>query len=402
MNFKGELTMDMPTAITSFLPTAWEGEQVPQELDGSNGINRATVVQWTGARNDSEAIQDWLRAYEKQVHTYRSYKKEALRLLLWAVLERRKAMSSLLADDFEAYFDFLENPPEHWIGTDRSKRGSSSWTPFRRALTPASVKQAKSILNTMMTWLVSARYLSGNPMSILRTPRSSLSKKPKRYLRTAAWQFVLTWLSAQPEESNRQRQEKIRNQVLISILYLTAARLADIAQARMGDLEQDEFGNWWWNVVGKGNKEANIPITNELMTWISAYRVHYHLSPLPSPNEQSPLIFRIADTTGECLSPNMIYRIVKHIMVSAGKAAEEQGLSEIAVRLNDATTHWIRHTSLTHQAMAGMDILTIRDNARHDSIKTTSLYLSTEDQLRHRETSEKFRLQPSPPTTKQP
>jgi hypothetical protein len=40
--------------------------------------------------------------------TYQAYKKELERLLLWAILERGKAISSLNTDDCRAYIKFLK------------------------------------------------------------------------------------------------------------------------------------------------------------------------------------------------------------------------------------------------------------------------------------------------------
>lgn len=52
----------------------------------------------------------------------------------------------------------------------------------------------------------------------------------------------------------------------------------------------------------------------------------------------------------------------------------------------------MRHTALTHQLDAGVDLLVVRDNGRHASIATTSIYLWKEDRARHAQTSSKHRL----------
>lgn len=68
---------------------------VPAEVDGSQGTFRGPVGTCTlTARNEYEAVNAWLSMHES-VSTQRAYRKEAERLILWAVLERRKALSSL-------------------------------------------------------------------------------------------------------------------------------------------------------------------------------------------------------------------------------------------------------------------------------------------------------------------
>ncbi|OXC74347.1 Integrase [Caballeronia sordidicola] len=50
------------------------------------------------ASNDYEAVQAWLSLHEAEA-TRRAYRKEAERLMLWAIVERQRALSSLTTDD---------------------------------------------------------------------------------------------------------------------------------------------------------------------------------------------------------------------------------------------------------------------------------------------------------------
>ena len=56
--------------------------------------------------HDLDAINSWLALKDDNAKTYQAYKKELERLLLWAVLERGKAASSLNTDDCRAYINF--------------------------------------------------------------------------------------------------------------------------------------------------------------------------------------------------------------------------------------------------------------------------------------------------------
>jgi len=77
----------------------WELLQVPEDVDGSQGRFRAPAATCTlRARNDFEAVQAWLSLHEAPA-TQRAYRKEAERLILWAVLDRSKALSSLTTED---------------------------------------------------------------------------------------------------------------------------------------------------------------------------------------------------------------------------------------------------------------------------------------------------------------
>jgi hypothetical protein len=77
----------------------WERIVVPAEVDGSNGTLRAPRESCTlRAGNDYEAVQAWLSMHETPA-TQRAYRKEAERLILWAIVERGCALSSLSTED---------------------------------------------------------------------------------------------------------------------------------------------------------------------------------------------------------------------------------------------------------------------------------------------------------------
>ncbi|MGV7243064.1 phage integrase family protein, partial [Caballeronia sp. M23-90] len=89
--------------------TPWEQLRLPHEVDGSAGTFRAPASTCIlGVDNDYEAIQAWLALHESPA-TQRAYRKEAERLILWAIVARGKALSSLTTRDATDYraFGFL-------------------------------------------------------------------------------------------------------------------------------------------------------------------------------------------------------------------------------------------------------------------------------------------------------
>jgi len=94
---------------SSALPLPLERLVVPERFDGRAGTNRAgpDVVCQLAASNDLEAVQAWLAEFRDSPQTLRNYRKEAERLLLWALLERGKPLSSLTREDCILYEDFL-------------------------------------------------------------------------------------------------------------------------------------------------------------------------------------------------------------------------------------------------------------------------------------------------------
>ena len=90
---------------------------LPDALNGALGSNRKVGKALIKAKTDLEAIHCWLAEYaNKPTTTYHHYRKDAERLLLWALTERNKPLASLNADDLLAYSHFLDNPSpfEKW------------------------------------------------------------------------------------------------------------------------------------------------------------------------------------------------------------------------------------------------------------------------------------------------
>jgi site-specific recombinase XerD len=50
----------------------------------------------------------------------------------------------------------------------------------------------------------------------------------------------------------------------------------------------------------------------------------------------------------------------------------------------------MRHTHATHALERGVDLTTVRDNLRHASVSTTSVYLHTDKEKRARQLGEAF------------
>jgi hypothetical protein len=99
----------VPEAAPELVP--WERLAVPGEFDGSRGAFRAPKSTCRlSADNDYEAVQGWWLALHESTATQSAYRKEAERLILWAIVERGRALSSLMTEDAVAYRTFLRRP----------------------------------------------------------------------------------------------------------------------------------------------------------------------------------------------------------------------------------------------------------------------------------------------------
>jgi integrase len=311
-------------------------------------------------------------------------------LLLWALMELGKPLSSLTREDCVRYEAFLADPQprDRWCGP-KAPRFNSRWRPLVGPLSPASRKMALLIINALFSYLVKAGYLAGNPLALARRRGRGIQplRQVERYLEQDQWQALLAAVEELPRDTERACQHYARARYLIALLYLLGPRVSEVADHAMNSFVQVR-GRWWWQVTGKGRKEARVPVNQDMLEALREYRRFYGLPPLPTPDDTTPLVMNLTGTAG--IGDNMIYRIVK-MLVAKGAARLQADDPHQAEKLRRASTHWFRHTSITHQADAGISLPFLQRNARHARIDTTGLYIHAEEKDWH-ENMERHRL----------
>ena len=368
-------------------------------FDGSTGSNRGSDLRQLAADRDTEAISAWLMQFQSSKSTFDSYRKEAERLLLWSVLQLSKPLSSLVYEDLQSYRQFLMNPQpaDFWVSAPgrRFGREDSRWRPFAGPLSASSQRQSLVILNSMFSWLVEAGYLAGNPLALSRRRSPNSPKTITRYLDPKLWAEVKAFI-LELKTTDLARYHRLR--WLFSLFYLGGLRISEVANGVMGDFycrrtaEGQEF--WWLNVIGKGNRERQVPISAEFLAELISFRTFLKLAPLPTSGENIPL-FGAARNFRSKVGRSSIHGTVTDLFADVAARLRMQGDMHAvrrASQLELASAHWLRHTAGSHMANSGVDLRVIRDNLGHASISTTSIYLHTDDDQRHADTSTAHRV----------
>lgn len=367
---------------------AWRLPALPAALTGADGVNRGYGPAQIAADEDRAAICAWLDM-ARSPRTREAYQREAERLLLWCYAVRGEPLSSLLLEDLQAYFAFCADPPKDWCGP-RKPRLDPAWRPFHDKTTErarrgkrksASWGQAVAILSALFTFLVEVGYLEKNPMAIMRRSARGSRRRAQRVTRLlshAEWELVQEYIDALPETPAIARARKERILFMFSFLYLLVPRLNDLVTHTMGSFERNTRGKWYWKVVGKGDKEASLPVNKKMLHALERYRVSLGREPHPLPDEKTPLVPDIKDPK-RGLSPNRIYRIVKWVFA---KTAERVAVQDpvAAEKLRRASTHWLRHTGASHALDRSVDLRHVSKMLRHADLQTTSIYTHSEDQ----------------------
>lgn len=366
---------------------------VPHEVDGSHGTFRAPAATCTlDANNDYEAVQAWLALHESTA-TQRAYRKEAERLILWAVVERGRALSSLTTEDAVAYRAFLRHPAPRgrWIGPARP-RSSPEWRPFTDGLAARSVAYALSVVGAMFRWLIQQRYLLANPFAGIKVRGASRSESlaVTRVFGEGEWSVIQAVAQGLEWGHGWQAPAAQRLRFVLDFAYATGLRIGELVGATLGQIEVDAHGDHWLHLVGKGSKAGKVALPPLARAALDQYLMQRKLPITPSRwDPRTPIVGSLDQEDAAGITATRLWSIMRRFFTKVAEVIEADSPAT-AKKLRRASPHWMRHTHATHALARGAELTTVRDNLRHASISTTSIYLHGDEVKRARQMGTAF------------
>ncbi|GAB6852511.1 site-specific integrase [Paraburkholderia kururiensis] len=358
----------------------WENILVPREVDGSRGLFRAPKSMCAlEADNDWQAINAWLERHEAR-DTQRAYRREAERLLLWAIVERGKALSSLTSEDATAWRAFLRHPAPRarWVAPARP-RSSPEWRPFTGALSSNSIAYALSVLGAMFRWLIEQRYVLANPFAGLKVRGARRTGKldRSRAFTTGEWELVRTIADGLEWSYGWAVPAAQRLRFLLDFGYATGLRAAELVGVTLGGIEHGARGERWLHLTGKGAKPGKVVLPSLASFALDQYLAQRGLPVTPSRwAPDTPILGHLGEPCG--ITTPRLRQMLRRFFSDAADAIEADHPS-LADKLRQATPHWMRHSHATHALAGGATLTTVRENLRHASISTTSIYLDDDE-----------------------
>lgn len=210
---------------------------IPLMLSKGNNANNYHLLQ-PEVDCDQQAANHWLSTIVNP-KTEQLYRREVERFFLWSLHVKKKAVSSLQANDCLDYRAFLTEPlPRHdWVSSAPYSRDSDYWKPFvlstdKIGLSPNSTLFAERVIGLFMAWLHKHQYLMINPYALLDPIKSVANQGFKKI--TAHTLLASTGFTIETPFIEVRRH-------LIERLIQHSFTVIDIAKLRVGDIDRERM-----------------------------------------------------------------------------------------------------------------------------------------------------------------
>ncbi|HGW4498764.1 TPA: tyrosine-type recombinase/integrase [Pseudomonas aeruginosa] len=372
------------------------------------------------------AVRAFLKSYAGNEATFNSYRTHVERLLLWSLLVQQIPLLTLRRKDAESFMEFCLAPPKSWVGPIVKSRFvrvggrkiqasdpyvvNESWRPFNvtapkrersveqppigghgtaYTMSQGSVAQVFAVCGSFYQYAIDESLTEVNPFRAIKQKsvykQRNRSDSAARSLTQLQWSYVLETAEIMAAEDARHE----RTLFIIATMFSMYLRVSDLVgranwTPTMGDIRRDTAGNWWFYVVGKGNKAAKVSIRDDyIQTYLTRYRRVLGLSDLPGAHEKTPLISTLNGRGG--LSDRHVRLLIQMVFDrSLQRMIGEGWTPDEVAELRSASLHWLRHTSATFDAPL-RDMKDLQADLRHSSLATTqsTYYNSLDEQRAH-------------------
>ena len=228
-----------------------------------------------------------------------------------------------------------------------------------RKLKVTSVNRTMASLRTFWRWMLAHGHVDKDLMKTLHQ-----YKAPKRLPTFVPDSRMEDLLAELREDIASDDFERLRDALIILLIYTAGLRLSELVEANTSDIAADYTS---LRVMGKGRKERIQPLLGSLGEVLKKYFIQISLQNICTTQKKALILSK----KGERISRRTVERIVDRKLKGVGIQGK-------------TSPHVLRHTFATRVLNEGGDLREIQELLGHSSLKATQVYTHLDiERLKH-------------------
>jgi integrase/recombinase XerC len=303
----------------------------------------------------------------KKKEVFVQWKEAANKFLTY--IEKQRDYSINTADsynsDLQQFFQVLELEPNVEIGTVFTKRNIRKFIYFLSDLgqKPKTIARKRSCLLSFGNYLMKEELITSNPARLISVP------KVEKNIPALASESQMSELDE--NYNSPENKTKLRDMLIVELIYGSGILVSELKNLKKRGID---FSNSTIRVVGKGDKERIVPITDVACDLLKDFL---------SENKKGDFVFprtaksgrrqtknysnlsgkraRIHKEDAQLLSVRRIRQIVNRELAAVSAAKKR-------------SPHILRHSFASHLLDRGADIRVVKEMLGHSSLASTQVY----------------------------
>lgn len=284
--------------------------------------------------NDKKSGTNVVKAYQRYLRLERNYSENTI---------------EAYKHDLQYLLDFFKENEKNPVDAKLADLETFASTLHEKQIGPRSQARILSGVRSFYRYLLLDGYVKDDPTELLPSPQIG--------------EHLPEFLSVDEVDQlegaiDLSKWEGQRNKAIIEVLFSCGLRVSELVNLKLSDLFIDEK---FVRVIGKGNKERLVPISQKAIDEIKLWFIDRNLMNI-KPGEQD---YVFLNRRGAHLTRTMILIMIK-------KYAKEAGLKKTI------SPHTLRHSFATALLKGGADLRAIQEMLGHEDIGTTEIYTHME------------------------
>ena len=254
----------------------------------------------------------------------------------------------------DAEADVLKRVPTSAL-TDQNVR--TAYRSLRESSAAATCQRRVGTLRLFTQWLQLEGHLLVDPTLRIEAP-----ERPSRM--PAGWTVDelrrLARVASTPRDGTDRRRWTTRDRAIFAVLVTTGVRAAELCGLTVGSIRREPDGETLVQVIGKGDKQRNLPLPPEAVTAIDAYLAEREAR--FGTADAGDILFLL--TSAKPLRPGALNHLVE-TWIRFAAVPKQPG----------EAAHAFRHSAAKGLIRSGVPVPAVQGLLGHEDLKTTGIYV---------------------------